>query len=107
MSDDIGILTAQVTVNLPGKSTKTVPVVLWNGRKDYESKPAIEALGAKGLVFGHVHVIQISDGIRDSVTERVQRLAYNGADSVVIWARDTGAYNAIVDEVDARIRPRN
>jgi hypothetical protein len=69
--------------------------VVWDGRSGYKSHPPPNLLVVENLT-GRTCIAQIRN--RSVGTETITTLL-QGCDSVILWARDTGVYRAIVENI--------
>lgn len=76
--------------------------VVWDGRSGYKSHPPPNLLLAESLT-GRVCIAQIRN--RSAGAETVTALL-ESCDSVILWARDTGVYRAIVENLIRQSRGR-
>jgi hypothetical protein len=88
---------------------KIIPIVIWNGIKDYKNKPRIDVLAYefkrhhRDFDSGRLGLIQISRPPLErhglTALEFVSEHAET-KDAIVVWTRDTRTYRAIADEFE-------
>jgi hypothetical protein len=71
------------------------PYVVWDGRSGYKSHPPPNLLLAEKLT-GRVCIAQIRNS---KVGAETVTALLESCDSIILWARDTGVYRAIVENI--------
>jgi hypothetical protein len=75
---------------------RMLPFVIWDGRRDYESHPPPNLLLAENLT-GRVYIAQVRN---PKVGTETLAALLEGCDSVILWARNTAVYRAVVKNIN-------